>query len=203
MFYLVLDTSSSYGILALYKNDKVLSSKVIPSGELSAKLMPAVENLFLENNSSLQSLDFIAVGIGPGSFTGTRIGIVSTKAIAYSLNLPIVEFCSLAGFIPPANTPEHFSILSDAKSGQVYQLDITKNADCTIQFNEPVITKISSINFEHSTYFSPDISLLKTHQKIQETTYNLELLGEIINSRFSKKNLTNSFDLKPIYLKNP
>jgi tRNA threonylcarbamoyl adenosine modification protein YeaZ len=202
MFYLVLETSSTFGILALFENERILSSKIIPSAELSAKLMPSVENLFLENNSSIQSLDFIAVGTGPGSFTGTRIGIVSAKAIAYSLNLPIVEFCSLTGFIP-VNPPEDFSILSDAKSGQVYQLDVSKESHHLVKFNDPIIRKLSSISLDEHHYFSSDLSLLKNNPKIQETTFNLDMLGNIINSRFSKKTLTNSFDLKPIYLKNP
>ena len=143
MFYLALDTSGSFGIIALYKDQQLISSKTIPSSDLSVKLMPSIEGLFSENNLTLQVLSFLAVGIGPGSFTGTRIGIVSTKAMAYTLNLPIVEFCSLSSFIP-LNSPESFSILSDAKSGQVYQLDVIRKSDDLIRLSNPLIKKFSS-----------------------------------------------------------
>jgi tRNA A37 threonylcarbamoyladenosine modification protein TsaB len=145
---------------------------------------------------------FLAVGIGPGSFTGTRIGIVSTKAMAYTLNLPIVEFCSLGSFIP-LNTPESFSILSDAKSGQVYQLDVIRERDDLIKLSNPLVKKFSDLNLSDFSFFSPDPSLLKAHSNIQATNFNLELLGSIIIQEFSKKKLTNAFNLKPIYLKNP
>lgn len=202
MFYLALDTSSTFGIVALYNNQKIICFKSIPSTELSAKLMPSIEELFLENNLTIQSISFIAVGIGPGSFTGTRIGVVSTKAIAYTLNLPIVEFCSLVSFIP-LNAPNRFSILSDAKSGQLYQLDIIKNDDNNIKISNPIIKKSSDINFIESPLFSYDSSVLKINPIIQSTNFNLELLGSIIIKEYSKKNLTNAFNLKPIYLKNP
>jgi tRNA threonylcarbamoyladenosine biosynthesis protein TsaB len=56
----------------------------------SEKLIPMIDDLFRANNINANELDCIAVSIGPGSFTGLRIGMTAAKGIAFAANLPIV-----------------------------------------------------------------------------------------------------------------
>ncbi len=201
MLYLLIDTSSSLGVIALYEDETVLSAKTVPSMELSTRMMISIQSIFSEQKIQLQQLDFLAVGIGPGSFTGTRIGVVSAKAIAYSLNLPIVEFYSLIPFIPSCSK-EKFTILSDAKTKQVYQMQGKFIENGQIECAYPTVEPIASFDLNF-TYYTPDNSLLKSLPSGEVTHFNFELIGKFVSQEFSKKNLTNAADLKPIYLKSP
>lgn len=202
MLYLVLDTSASIGFVALFENEKLLSAKTIPTIELSSELMKAVEMIFLENEKTVQQLDFIACGIGPGSFTGTRIGIVSTKAIAYSLNLPIVEFCSLISFTPKGYASlNKFTIITDARSNQIYLLDCNVSSKGP-HFADPKHESIDSIaSIENG--FSSDPQILEQHKMIEKSSCNLEFLGDFVYKKYLKGELTTASELRPIYLKSP
>lgn len=87
----------------------------------AARLMPAVHYLLDSLDLAPSDLDLIAVGSGPGSYTGVRIGVTAAKTIAWALKLPLLGLSSLqaiaqnkadfAGLIVP---------LMDARRGQVY-----------------------------------------------------------------------------------
>lgn len=62
----------------------------------------------------LPSVTEIAVGIGPGTFTGTRIGVMFGKALAFALKVPLKSFCSLKRIPPPGEGA--FQVVFDAKS---------------------------------------------------------------------------------------
>lgn len=99
MNYLVLDTSTKY--LAVSANiDGASNTKVSPSAmQHSVLLMPFIESTLEEINKDLSSCDFFSCVIGPGSFTGIRIGISSIKAFALAYSkptLPVTSFDCIA-----------------------------------------------------------------------------------------------------------
>ena len=57
--------------------------------------MPLIDKILKDNNINTKDLNKIAVCVGPGSFTGTRIGVTIAKVLAYSLNIEIVTLTSL------------------------------------------------------------------------------------------------------------
>lgn len=69
---------------------------------------------------NLTSVTKILVGIGPGTFTGTRIGVMFGLSLAFALKVPVGGFCSLKRLPPPGNGP--FQSVSDAKSRGFYTL---------------------------------------------------------------------------------
>ena len=83
------------------------------------ELMPAVERLMREAELGFRDLDAVAVGIGPGGFTGLRIGIASAHGIARSADIglhPVLSVDALAAGIEA----DHPFPLIDAKRNQVY-----------------------------------------------------------------------------------
>lgn len=89
---LLLDTTSSTGFLALLKDGKVI--KCITFNEprlLSKNLLPSIQAL---GEADLNSLCYIALGIGPGSYTGTRVGATVAQALRFALHIPLVTFSS-------------------------------------------------------------------------------------------------------------
>lgn len=96
MICLAVDTSSKFLCLVLMENDRVLrkynQNKSRAHGQF---LMPAIQKLLKKQGIGLKDLDCLAVNIGPGSFTGLRIGIAAVKGLSLALDIPIISLCSL------------------------------------------------------------------------------------------------------------
>ena len=97
---LAIDTSGAHLTVAFIDGDKV-NSTFIENCNLkhSVVLMPTVENLINSLGVSLNEVDVFACSVGPGSFTGIRIGVSAIKAFAYALSkkvLSVTSFDALA-----------------------------------------------------------------------------------------------------------
>lgn len=96
MYTLFIDTHYKDIILFLFKDNKLLDKlELLNVKSTSVETMPALISLLERNNIKPNDLNKIAVCIGPGSFTGTRIGVTIAKTLAYSLNIPIVSLTSI------------------------------------------------------------------------------------------------------------
>jgi tRNA A37 threonylcarbamoyladenosine modification protein TsaB len=112
MKMLILDTSQKIGVLALYKEGFGFEKKEFESINQQKILIPMIDALLTESNLSLSDLTHIAICIGPGSFTGTRIGVMTAKTFSYALTIPLIPFNSLI----PFHTPGTLTI-KEAKEG--------------------------------------------------------------------------------------
>jgi len=89
--YLILDTSTNIARIGLVRDDQLIADKMIDNKKkLSASLLIEIENLLKKNKLKPEDLKGIIVYLGPGSFTGLRIGVTVANTFAYSLNIPIV-----------------------------------------------------------------------------------------------------------------
>lgn len=100
MKYLAIDTSGTYLTAAVYVDGKIYGGFHPDCGlQHSVTLMPEIDKALKESGFTIEDLDFIAVTVGPGSFTGIRIGISTVKAFAYAYNkkvLPLTSFDTIA-----------------------------------------------------------------------------------------------------------
>ena len=94
---LIIDTSTQNCSVALSKNGNLIDSMDFNDDTYShyEKLPLLIKNIFLKNKFNIKKLEAVAVGKGPGSFTGLRIGISSAKGICYGLKIPLISFNSL------------------------------------------------------------------------------------------------------------
>jgi tRNA threonylcarbamoyladenosine biosynthesis protein TsaB len=86
-------------------------------------LMPMVARVMLQVEGGFASLDRIAVTVGPGSFTGIRIGVAAARGIALARGIEAVGVSTLAAFAAPLLFDETLGIVAaaiDARHGQVY-----------------------------------------------------------------------------------
>lgn len=122
MIVLAIDTSNQPMTIAVMKEEQLLAEYTTDiKKNHSVQLMPAINQLLADCKMTPQDLDLIAVGHGPGSFTGVRIGLTTAKTLAWSLSIPIVAVSSLEvlsyngiffnGLVCP---------FFDARRGQVY-----------------------------------------------------------------------------------
>lgn len=85
MNILAIDTTSTGLSIALVKGDKTYSfTKQIGKSGHSATLMPEIDNMLKSHDVNVNDLDVVAVNVGPGSFTGIRIGVSAMTAIAFA-----------------------------------------------------------------------------------------------------------------------
>lgn len=120
MKQLLIETSQTRGAIALAHGGELLSSHTFGQSPEALKiLLPSIQTLLRENNWELKELESIAVGIGPGSYTGMRVGITVAHTLAFALKLPIVSFCSLFTFIPPEKEGI-FAYVATTKKGDYF-----------------------------------------------------------------------------------
>lgn len=128
-YRLIIDTSSEQTILGIARKQEVLASQISPhANKLSQSLMPDLQRLLQRANLTLKQIDEIAVGIGPGSYTGTRVGVAIAKSLHFALNRPLLRgFCSLLAYIPPLEGK--FACVMPSKTGDFYLLKGERSFD--------------------------------------------------------------------------
>ncbi len=122
MLILALDTATEQGSLALVAGDRVLMESCLEShGAYLTRLLPGVEALLTHTGRELADLAAVAVSLGPGNFTGLRIGLATAKTLAWSLNVPLVPVPTME--VLAAQFPFHphpIGVVMDAKRGEVF-----------------------------------------------------------------------------------
>jgi tRNA threonylcarbamoyladenosine biosynthesis protein TsaB len=103
---LVMDTATEALAVAIGQEREVIASSVfrVPRGH-SRILQPAISHLLSQTGTDLASITGIAVGIGPGSYTGVRLAVSTAKAMAITLGVPLYPTPTLFG-IAGATVPE-------------------------------------------------------------------------------------------------
>lgn len=93
---LAIDTSTDYLSLAILKGEKIIA-KFHKRSDMrhSILLVPTIDKLLKKARLNIKDMDCFAVSIGPGSFTGLRIGVTVVKGLAYALKKPIVAVPTL------------------------------------------------------------------------------------------------------------
>ena len=152
MKLLAWDTSAKAGAIAALEwsaEAKDPRSTIVVRSELhlnvdsahSDQLLWGIDSVLRSAQWKLQDLDSLAVGIGPGSFTGLRIGVTTARTMGHQLKIPVVPVSSLAAMIRPIALslseidPKSFVIASiGACKGELYVLDgLSKSLlDCVV-----------------------------------------------------------------------
>jgi tRNA threonylcarbamoyladenosine biosynthesis protein TsaB len=125
---LAIETATSVCAAAIVSDGKVLSEAFLDEKYVHAeKLMMQIDEVLTKSGRLLNQLDCIAVSIGPGSFTGLRIGLGVAKGLVYAIGMPIVPVPTLRALAMRA-VDEHVAvngdvILSalDARRDEVYR----------------------------------------------------------------------------------
>src|SRR5574341_1186511 len=122
MLVLGVETSTMQGGVALVGEDRLVSEYLLNvEATHSERLLPAIDRMLCDSGVGLDAISGIAVSIGPGSFTGLRIGLSTVKGLAYANGLPVVgvpTLEALAWTVPFA--PVQVCPVLDARKHEVY-----------------------------------------------------------------------------------
>ena len=216
MKILSIDTSSNICGVAVLENDKLLKEVSQNNGLThSETLMPIIKDTLSRLNITLNDIDLIVCDKGPGSFTGIRIGIATSKAFADSLNKTQIGISSLEALAYNVKTDGIICSLIDAKNNNVYvgvfeNIDgnyiLRRNfwaeniSDLLAEFKDSKysITFVGdgAINYKETILSTlPNKSLFVDNNDL--SAYNLALAGL---SHFNNEDIP---DVMPLYLRKP
>ena len=125
MNILAFDTSTLRASLALRGRDgEIWTSSTDPAQRHGRLLLPTIQALLDEAGLRANELNAIAVGVGPGSYTGLRVGVVAAKTLAYATGAQLLALDSLEFFARSApSLAGRLSILIDAQRGDFHVAD--------------------------------------------------------------------------------
>jgi tRNA threonylcarbamoyladenosine biosynthesis protein TsaB len=119
---LILETSHQPGVVALAAGERILSERRLDEARRHARdLAPATAALLAEQGWRAQDLEGVVVSLGPGSYTGLRVGIMSATTLAYATGcrlLGVETFAAIARQAPDA--AEVVDVIADAQQDKVY-----------------------------------------------------------------------------------
>ena len=150
MISLFLDTSSKKLVVYLVKDKDILYFKELETtNDHSKYLVPFIDEALKQNNLSPKDINKIYVVNGPGSFTGTRIGVTVGKVFAYSIGVKVIPVSSLKQYIFSEENKDYYVSIIKDKASRVYYGIYDK------EYNDIVIDKYNYIDV-----FTSDISKL-------------------------------------------
>ncbi len=123
MRILAIESSATACSVAVCQGETLLAQHFIHSGLTHSKtLLPMISNVLDASEITLQQMDYIAVAVGPGSFTGLRIGLSTVKGLAWASDIPCIPCSTLGSMAWNLAHMEGFTVVSvmDARRKQVY-----------------------------------------------------------------------------------
>ena len=177
MMILGIDTATTTASVALVEDGKLVAEEVhlesprgggglSPSARANhaTTLLPLVERLLQRTRISLDEISALAVSIGPGSFTGLRIGLSTVKGLAYGWDIPVVGVPTLAAMAARVTDRDGFICpLLDARKREVYAALFVKQGkklermtSDLVSSPEKIIERIRSLGKEEPCLFIGD-----------------------------------------------
>jgi tRNA threonylcarbamoyladenosine biosynthesis protein TsaB len=131
MNLLAIETSTEACSVALIHGEELLARSEIAPRRHTELVLPMADALLAEAGIGRHALDVIAVGRGPGAFTGVRLGVSLAQGMALALDLPVVTISSLAALALEAPEEEDSAILAviDARMGEIYVASYRRDDD--------------------------------------------------------------------------
>ena len=191
MYQLLLDSSNKYLSVGLSKDGKVVDKIFYEAWQRQSEMMVTeIDNILKRNNIDKSELNGVVVGVGPGSYTGVRIGVTIAKTIAYVLKIKLYAKSSLSLL----KHPEFPTIcVFNARSGRsyfgVYKGDEVLVKDTVLE-NAEVIEYIKN---------HPDYLLCGDTYQLGLESSKFDVIDNLAD--FDKNEEVDVFKLKPVYLK--
>lgn len=179
---LALDTSTNLCSVAVISGENVIEiQRDLPRAHNQHILAMVDEAL---GDRSLNSVDLIACGVGPGSFTGIRVAVGVAQGLGWSLDIPVLPVCSLASQAQSVPLPVGTRILSvmDAQIGQVYWawFEVTKAG--LIELRAPSVaspTEVTGSNGEPFSQVAPGFVILGDGSRLVSDAHDAITMRDI------------------------
>ncbi|MDI6605732.1 MAG: tRNA (adenosine(37)-N6)-threonylcarbamoyltransferase complex dimerization subunit type 1 TsaB [Candidatus Omnitrophota bacterium] len=214
MKILAIDTSTNFLCLGLSDGERLYECNLELGRRLSSLLIPTLEKALRVLSWRINDINYFGCGLGPGSFTGLRLGLATVKGFSWALNKPLAGIPSLDILAAQLKGEERpLAVIVDARRGFVYcglyrnkngrvkriapysllnEKELLKSlkdnsiilGNAVNLYREKILNKVKSATILDKDYWYP-----KAHNMI-----------ELVLERIRDKKISGAFDIRPIYL---
>lgn len=214
-----LDTSSKFGSISISRGHEIISEfNFISNDRLSSILIPGIEFALKTVNLNLNDIHIFGVGIGPGSFTGIRVGLATLKGLLFGKNKPIVPVLSLEALAYKTCQTQGLLIpIIDAKRNEIYMGGYRLSSDYIVEDMAPDLIQIEEITEKIKK--QPDLCFIgdgvnshyeylkkkfKNSKFIHRSSFLASEICQIAYLRYlNKQVVTDIQTIKPFYIRKP
>ena len=217
MLVLGIETSTAVSSVALGTERGIVAAAQVSRGKGHAEfLVPAIKYISDEAAVSLTSIAGVAVGLGPGLFTGMRVGVATAKAIAQALRVPIVGIPSLDLLAYGVrHSPRLICAAVDARRGEVFSAFYRQVPGGVQRLSEYVVWPPERLASEvqarsEETLFVGNGALVyrallpharSEHASVSQAFPAAPALVELALPRFMREDTDPLLDLEPLYVR--
>jgi len=213
--YLSIDTATNICSVSVCVNNRILSTKESDKDNSHSSLLSIfIKNALSEANLNAKDLDFVAVSEGPGSYTGLRIGVSAAKALAYSLDKPLIAYPTLEnmidGLIETENSYDIYIAALDARRDEIYVMICDNNKNILVQSKNEILTEnifLSIISDKKAIICGSGAqkfvdfhskSNIKINNKVMSST---KYCNKLVSKSIDNQQFRNLVDFEPNYIK--
>lgn len=215
---LAIDTSGRTAGAALLEGERVLAERTwAAQSNHTVQLLPVTQELFRSLGRTPADLAAVGVALGPGGFTGLRVGIATAKALAWSLGIPCLGIGSLDALAATASWAPRVLAVLDAGRGEWYWAGYAKERGRRRQVSPPQIAKPDAVlgTLTRSTFLVGDTTpeqreLIATrfgrlleHGDPRLPAARPAALGLLAAERLAAGELDEPATLQPLYIRRP
>lgn len=207
-----IDTALDTASVCLSDGEKTIGLSINENQKDHASwLHTAIVEVLQKNNVDLKQLDAAGVSIGPGSYTGLRVGLAAAKGLCYALHIPLITIGTLEmmAYAVKEEASDLICPLIDARRMEVFAAVYDRSMQEKISPHAIVIDDSSFSSFLVS---SPVLFCGTGYKKLQplltnpkasftDTRSNASHLGELTQHRFNKKEFSDLAYTEPLYIK--
>ena len=217
---LAIETSATQGSIALLSCDQLHARELATQGRRHAQTLTLeIHELLNQATVTPGQLQGIAVGLGPGSFTGLRVGLVCAKTLAYALGCPVLGIetyqaiaaqVSEAGLLPEGI--KSLSVIGDAQRGDLFlaRFELTDSGNWQRQGEyqivpgetwlqeQPADAVIAGPGVTRCRSLATQASLLDAPASVQPTA---SMIAQLARLRYEQSDVDDAWTISPIYLR--
>ena len=213
MLILAIDTSTDYLSLAILREEKIVGRFHRRSHmRHSSLLVPMIDKLLKKARLKVRDIDCFAISVGPGSFTGLRIGVTTVKGLAYSLKKPIVTVPTLD--VIARNVKNFEGIICpvlDARKNKVYACLYKSDGDNIKKISKYLLLPVKDLmektaQYAKIVFLGDALRLLPDHSTppgcgmVKDWHPRADVVAKLGAEYFKTKKFTSAEDLEPMYI---
>lgn len=203
MKLLAIDTSTDYLSLAVIKDGKAIA-KFHKKAAMrhSMLLVPMIDKLLKKSKLKVKEIDCFAISIGPGSFTGLRIGVTVVKGLAYALKKPVITVPTLDAIAMNAKKAKGIiCVILDARKKKVYASLYRSDGENIKKLSPYLLLPLDDL-LKKIRKYDKVLFLGDTEENKFKKDWHpkAETVGMLASEYFKKKKFTDAADLEPMYI---
>jgi tRNA threonylcarbamoyladenosine biosynthesis protein TsaB len=214
---IALETSGRIGSIALVDGDQILIEETFQHGlQNAAKILPIIDRLVREQSWTPAQIEQIFVSIGPGSFTGLRIGVTLAKSLALATGVKIVAVPTVRVLVENApNDARNVIIVLDAKRDQIFTARFSRRDDRWVEEEPAHVDSLAGMLTRsprpvhllgegvpfHRKFISDDPTILMTPEELWRA--RASTVAKIGIEMARRGEFADPFKLAPTYIRKP